>query len=99
MPCTRGCSTPTGRAGSTSETRRSCSPRARSLGLEEDEIRAALASPAFAQRIALATEAVTEIGAGGVPAFVIDRRLLVPGAQPHEVFERILERLGHAPVD
>jgi len=25
--------------------------------------------------------------------------LLVPGAQPHEVFERVLERLGHAPVD
>jgi predicted DsbA family dithiol-disulfide isomerase len=23
--------------------------------------------------------------------------VLVPGAQPHEVFERILERLGHAP--
>jgi predicted DsbA family dithiol-disulfide isomerase len=29
---------------------------------------------------------------------VIDRRLLVPGAQPHEVFERVLERLGHEPI-
>jgi predicted DsbA family dithiol-disulfide isomerase len=24
--------------------------------------------------------------------------LLVPGAQPHDVFARVLERLGHEPV-
>jgi len=34
-------------------------------------------------------------GASGVPAWVIDQRALVPGAQPHELFERILEKLGH----
>jgi predicted DsbA family dithiol-disulfide isomerase len=27
---------------------------------------------------------------------VIDERVLVPGAQPHDVFQRVLERLGHA---
>jgi predicted DsbA family dithiol-disulfide isomerase len=68
------------------------------VGLAESDMRAALADPVYAERVRLATEAVTEIGAGGVPAFVIDRRLLVPGAQPHEVFERILEGLGHAPL-
>ncbi|MDX6641436.1 MAG: hypothetical protein QOF12_2447, partial [Solirubrobacteraceae bacterium] len=25
-----------------------------------------------------------------------DERVLVPGAQPHDVFERVLGRLGHA---
>jgi len=30
---------------------------------------------------------------------LIDQRLLVPGAQPHEVFKSALERTGHVPVD
>jgi predicted DsbA family dithiol-disulfide isomerase len=30
-----------------------------------------------------------------VPAWVLDDRLLIPGAQPPEVFERVLERLGY----
>ncbi|HYY21240.1 MAG TPA: hypothetical protein VE780_05115 [Thermoleophilaceae bacterium] len=38
------------------------------------------------------------LGIGGVPAWVIDRRVLVPGAQPREVFTRVLERLGHEPI-
>jgi hypothetical protein len=24
---------------------------------------------------------------------------MVPGAQPHEVFDRVMERLGHAPIE
>jgi predicted DsbA family dithiol-disulfide isomerase len=39
-----------------------------------------------------------ELGAGGVPAWLVDDRLLVPGAQPHELFDQVLERLGHQPV-
>lgn len=68
-------------------------------GLPEDEIRAALDEPAYAARISEQTEAVLELGAGGVPAWLIDERLLVPGAQPHEVFDRVLARLGHEPLD
>ena len=41
------------------------------------------------------TAEALEMGAAGVPAWVIDRRALVPGAQPHEVFERVLAKLGH----
>jgi predicted DsbA family dithiol-disulfide isomerase len=33
-------------------------------------------------------------GATGVPAFVLDRRLLVLGAQPEEVFEQAFDRLA-----
>ena len=35
------------------------------------------------------------MGAGGVPAFVVDDRLLIPGAQPHELFERVMNKLGY----
>ena len=32
-------------------------------------------------------------GIDGIPAWVIDGRLLVPGAQPREVFERAFAKL------
>lgn len=68
------------------------------VGLERDEIEAALENPAYVQRIAEQTQAALQLGAGGVPAWVVDERFLVPGAQPHDVFEQVLERLGHPPV-
>ncbi len=69
-----------------------------SVGLEPGEIAAAVDDPEYAQRISAQTDAVLELGAGGVPAWVIDERFLVPGAQPHDVFDQVLHRLGHAPV-
>ena len=53
----------------------------------------------YLERIEAQTTAATDLGAGGVPAWVIDQRVLVPGAQPHELFAQVLERLGHAPAD
>jgi len=70
----------------------------RAVGLEEDAVRAALRDQAMVDRIAEQTTAALELGAAGVPAWLIDERALVPGAQPHEVFETVLERLGHQPV-
>jgi predicted DsbA family dithiol-disulfide isomerase len=68
------------------------------VGLDEAEMRAAMASDEYASRITEQTEAVTSLGAGGVPAWVIDERLLVPGAQPHEVFDRVFTRLEYSPT-
>jgi predicted DsbA family dithiol-disulfide isomerase len=68
------------------------------VGLGEQEIEAALGDPRYGERVAQQTEAAIELGAGGVPAWVIDERLLVPGAQPHEVFDQVLARLGHQPA-
>lgn len=65
-------------------------------GLDEGAVRGVLASDAHLDTLLAETSAVMEHGATGVPAWVIDDRALVPGAQPHEVFERVLERLGHA---
>jgi predicted DsbA family dithiol-disulfide isomerase len=69
------------------------------VGLEEGEVVGALSNESYRARLEQETRTAIELGAGGVPAWVIDQRLLVPGAQPHEVFDRVLERLGHRPVD
>jgi predicted DsbA family dithiol-disulfide isomerase len=45
------------------------------------------------------TQGAISLRVSGVPAWVIDERLLVPGAQPYEVFDRVMERLGHEPVE
>ena len=64
------------------------------VGLDADEVRDAATTHPFQQRIEAATAAVFDMGASGVPAFVIDDRMLIPGAQPHSLFEKALERLS-----
>jgi predicted DsbA family dithiol-disulfide isomerase len=71
----------------------------RAAGLDEAEIVGAMRSDAYMRVVQSATDAAIELGAGGVPAWVIDRRALVPGAQPHDVFERVLGQLGHSPAE
>ena len=66
------------------------------VGLDRGEIAEALRDERYLERIESQTRAALELGAGGVPAWLVDERLLVPGAQPHDVFARVLERLGHA---
>lgn len=70
----------------------------RAVGLDEDEIRASFQDPDYVGRIAAQTTEALELGASGVPAWLIDERALVPGAQPHELFERVLDRLGYQPL-
>ena len=71
---------------------------AEAVGLDRKEAAAALAEPRWRDEVSASTARALGLGIGGVPAFVVDRRLLVPGAQPHEVFTRVLERLGHEPI-
>ena len=65
------------------------------VGLDEAEILETLEEGRFLDQIEEQTRAAIEIGADGVPAWLIDERVLVPGAQPHEIFVQVLERLGH----
>jgi predicted DsbA family dithiol-disulfide isomerase len=67
-------------------------------GLDPDEVRDVAINLPYEEQIAASTKAVAEMGAGGVPAFVIDDKVLIPGAQPHELFEKVMERLGFASV-
>ena len=68
------------------------------IGLDRDEILGALSNEEYARRVAEQTDAALELGAGGVPAWVIDERFLIPGAQPHDVFDQVLQRIGHVPA-
>ncbi len=45
------------------------------------------------------TREIVGAGVTGVPGWLVDDRFLVPGAQPHEVFEQVLTRIGHDPRD
>ena len=63
------------------------------LGLDADEVRRVASELPYQDQIHASTLAVHEMGASGVPAFVVDDRVLIPGAQPHELFERVMEKL------
>jgi predicted DsbA family dithiol-disulfide isomerase len=65
------------------------------FGLGEEDVRAVIDEDRYADRVAASTAALFELGGGGVPAFVLDDRVFVPGAQPHELFERVMQKLGH----
>jgi predicted DsbA family dithiol-disulfide isomerase len=69
------------------------------VGLPDEEIARALGDDGYLSEVVAQTERAIQLGAGGVPAWVIDERVLIPGAQPHEVFEQVLEQLGHRPLD
>ncbi|WP_309093562.1 DsbA family oxidoreductase [Streptomyces sp.] len=60
-------------------------------GLEEQAARAVLADPrAYADDVRADEREAAQLGAGGVPFFVLDRKYGVSGAQPAEVFTRAL---------
>lgn len=67
-------------------------------GLVEDEVREVLVTDRYAELVAASTEGAIDAGASGVPAFAVDNRILIPGAQPEEVFEQVFERLGVRPL-
>jgi predicted DsbA family dithiol-disulfide isomerase len=66
------------------------------VDLREDEVRDVLERDRYAGLIAASTAGALDAGATGVPAFAIDDRVLIPGAQPQQFFEEILRRLGYA---
>jgi predicted DsbA family dithiol-disulfide isomerase len=65
---------------------------ATAVGLEgADEV---LASDEYADDVRRSTTNAHAIGIDGIPAFLLDRRLLVLGAHPRETFERAFEQLS-----
>jgi predicted DsbA family dithiol-disulfide isomerase len=70
-------------------------------GLDEATVRAVLADPdAYADAVRADEREAAELGANGVPFFVLDRRYGVSGAQPAEVFTRALTQAweAHTPL-
>jgi predicted DsbA family dithiol-disulfide isomerase len=67
-------------------------------GLVEDEVREVLEGDRYADLVAASTAGALAAGASGVPAFAVDNRILIPGAQPEQIFEQVLGRLGYEPA-
>ncbi len=53
-----------------------------------------LGSDRYADEVARSTAAAHSMGINGIPAFLLDRRLLVLGAHSRETFEQAFEQLG-----
>lgn len=68
------------------------------VGLSRSDVVQALDNDDYRERVRSHTASAVELGAGGVPAWLIDEKVLVPGAQPYQVFDRVLQRMGHQPL-
>ena len=62
-------------------------------GLDRSEAEAAIADGPYAARVDDSTRQAQLHGIHAIPAFVLGDRLLLLGAQPHEVFERVVGEL------
>jgi predicted DsbA family dithiol-disulfide isomerase len=65
-------------------------------GLDRDEAAATLADGRYRDRIRESTQQANAVGINAIPAFVLDNRMLLVGAYPHEVFERAFAQLAEA---
>ena len=68
-----------------------------SAGLDGEALRAALTSGTYREQVDDGIRWSRDIGVTGVPTFVFDDTYGVVGAQDHDVFVSMMERLGRAP--
>ena len=65
------------------------------IGLDADEVERVIADPAaYLDVVAGSTGQAHSIGINAIPAFLLDRRLIVLGAQPIEVFRQAFAQLA-----
>jgi predicted DsbA family dithiol-disulfide isomerase len=62
------------------------------VGLDADEARAEVEAGLARAAVDASTQTAQRHGVNAVPAFVFDGRLLVSGAQPHEILQRAIDR-------
>ena len=62
------------------------------IGLSEENIKSALVSDEYAEKVERDIQQAAEIGVQGVPFFVFDRKYAVSGAQPPEYFQQALKQ-------
>ena len=71
---------------------------AAAAGLDPDKTSDVLESDAYVDEVRQSTITAQRLGVHGVPAWVVDERVLIPGAQPHEIFDEVLAGLGYRPI-
>lgn len=64
------------------------------VGLPRADVEWVLEGDAYLDRVEASTRQAASLGVSGIPAFLLDRRLLVLGAQPRELFEQAFAQLG-----
>ena len=65
------------------------------VGLDADDVERVIADPsAYLDSVEDSTAQAVSLGINGIPAFLLDRRLLVLGAQPLDVFRRAFAQLA-----
>ena len=62
--------------------------------LPHDDVERVLTTDAYRDRVHASTEQAQSIGINGIPGWLIDERLIVPGAQPREVFRQAFAQLA-----
>ena len=65
------------------------------VGLDDDEVRAVLATGRYADEVRADEAQARAFGITGVPFFVVDRTYGVSGAQPSDVLLQLLTRVPH----
>jgi predicted DsbA family dithiol-disulfide isomerase len=63
------------------------------IGLDEDEAAQVIGGAEYRDRVLASTGQAHALGITGIPAFLLDGRLLVLGAQPRPVFEQAVARV------
>jgi predicted DsbA family dithiol-disulfide isomerase len=62
------------------------------VGLDADEVRAALATDAYSDDVRADEQLAQQFGISGVPMFVVDRAIGASGAQPPELLLQLLQQ-------
>ncbi|HET9410496.1 MAG TPA: DsbA family protein [Candidatus Dormibacteraeota bacterium] len=71
-----------------------------SVGLDREELRLAIEDGRYEPLIDESRREAESVGINAIPAHVFGGRYLVVGAQPYEVFQRVLDRLrAEAPIE
>jgi predicted DsbA family dithiol-disulfide isomerase len=65
--------------------------------LPRDDVERVLSGDAYLDRVRASTAEAQSIGISGIPAFLLDGKLLVLGAHPRETFERAFAQLAETP--
>ena len=64
------------------------------VGLDGNDLRAALAEGQYRQAVDEGIDHSYAIGVTGIPTFILNDQYAVVGAQPYEVFERVMAEMG-----
>lgn len=66
---------------------------AAAVGLDADDMEATLATGVFATEVQEQVDFAHRVGITGIPAFIVDGRYLLVGAQPYETFKQVMAKV------